>query len=157
MRLPCAGRCATAPQVRAEILALLEDLRDKPVREEKPLIYHLDVAAMYPNIILTNRLQPSAIVGEEDCQACDFNKPGKNCLRKMDWVWRGETFAATRAEYIQLKRQMESEIFPSEVEVSPTLHGSSYQNALSSYPHGRRLESSQKGVSLRGSRLLQRT
>jgi DNA polymerase epsilon subunit 1 len=24
--------------------------------KEKPLIYHLDVAAMYPNIILTNRL-----------------------------------------------------------------------------------------------------
>ena len=27
-----------------------------------PLIYHLEVAAMYPNIILTNRLQPSSIV-----------------------------------------------------------------------------------------------
>jgi DNA polymerase epsilon subunit 1 len=26
------------------------------VFKEKPLIYHLDVAAMYPNIILTNRL-----------------------------------------------------------------------------------------------------
>jgi DNA polymerase epsilon subunit 1 len=24
--------------------------------KERPLIYHLDVAAMYPNIILTNRL-----------------------------------------------------------------------------------------------------
>lgn len=32
-------------------------LRDEPVRDECPLIYHLDVAAMYPNIILTNRLQ----------------------------------------------------------------------------------------------------
>lgn len=32
-------------------------LRDEPIREECPLIYHLDVAAMYPNIILTNRLQ----------------------------------------------------------------------------------------------------
>ena len=41
---------------------------------------------MYPNIILTNRLQPSAIVVDEDCAACDFNKPGKNCLRRMDWV-----------------------------------------------------------------------
>ena len=28
-----------------------------PAREETPLIYHLDVAAMYPNIILTNRCQ----------------------------------------------------------------------------------------------------
>lgn len=55
-------------------------------REEVPLIYHLDVAAMYPNIILTNRLQPSAIVTDEDCAACDFNKPGKTCLRQMEWV-----------------------------------------------------------------------
>lgn len=53
------------------------------------MIYHLDVAAMYPNIILTNRLQPSAIVADEDCAACDFNRPGKNCLRKMDWVGSG--------------------------------------------------------------------
>ena len=35
----------------------LVSLRDHPIREERPLIYHLDVAAMYPNIILTNRLQ----------------------------------------------------------------------------------------------------
>lgn len=41
---------------------------------------------MYPNIILTNRLQPSAIVVDEDCAACDFNKPGKTCLRQMEWV-----------------------------------------------------------------------
>ena len=27
------------------------------MREENPIIYHLDVGAMYPNIILTNRLQ----------------------------------------------------------------------------------------------------
>ena len=30
-------------------------LRDTPNRIENPLIYHLDVGAMYPNIILTNR------------------------------------------------------------------------------------------------------
>jgi len=58
-------------------------------REEAPLIYHLDVAAMYPNIILTNRLQPSSIVNDEDCAACDFNKPGKTCLRQMEWVGYG--------------------------------------------------------------------
>jgi DNA polymerase epsilon subunit 1 len=27
-----------------------------PVLDAEPLIYHVDVAAMYPNIILTNRL-----------------------------------------------------------------------------------------------------
>lgn len=42
-------------QVRDEIRGKLEALRDAPVRDEVPLIYHLDVAAMYPNIILTNR------------------------------------------------------------------------------------------------------
>lgn len=42
-------------EVRGEIQSLLEELRDVPNREECPLIYHLDVAAMYPNIILTNR------------------------------------------------------------------------------------------------------
>jgi len=44
-------------EVKAEILAKLENLRDTPNRLETPLIYHLDVAAMYPNIILTNRMQ----------------------------------------------------------------------------------------------------
>lgn len=32
-------------------------LHEKPLRNENPKIYHLDVGAMYPNIILTNRLQ----------------------------------------------------------------------------------------------------
>ena len=45
-------------QVRSEIAGALEALRDTPNREECPLIYHLDVAAMYPNIILTNRSAP---------------------------------------------------------------------------------------------------
>lgn len=45
-------------EVRAEIARGLEDLRDVPNRRENPLIYHLDVAAMYPNIILTNRSAP---------------------------------------------------------------------------------------------------
>ena len=42
-------------QVRTQIRDSLAALRDAPSREEEPLIYHLDVAAMYPNIILTNR------------------------------------------------------------------------------------------------------
>ena len=38
------------------MLASLSSLSSALVsREERPLIYHLDVAAMYPNIILTNR------------------------------------------------------------------------------------------------------
>ena len=54
-------------EVRAEIREALEGLRDVPNREETPLIYHLDVAAMYPNIILTNRHVPgpSSMAGHE--------------------------------------------------------------------------------------------
>ncbi|OQS07825.1 DNA polymerase epsilon catalytic subunit [Thraustotheca clavata] len=57
-------------EVRRSIVEGLEMLRDKPNRMEKPSIYHLDVAAMYPNIILTNRLQPCAMVEPTDCAAC---------------------------------------------------------------------------------------
>ncbi|VFQ71576.1 unnamed protein product [Cuscuta campestris] len=97
-------------EVKEAITEKLKKLRDEPIREETPLIYHLDVAAMYPNIILTNRLQPPSIVTDEVCTACDFNRPGKNCLRKLEWVWRGETYMAKRSDYYHLRRQLESEI-----------------------------------------------
>ena len=35
-------------------------------------------------------LQPPAIVDEVTCAACDFNKPGAKCQRKMTWTWRGD-------------------------------------------------------------------
>jgi DNA polymerase elongation subunit (family B) len=73
---------------RDKVKACLEEIRDNPFRMEVPLIYHLDVAAMYPNIILTNRLQPMAMVDEATCAACEFNRPGSNCQREMDWSWR---------------------------------------------------------------------
>uniref|UniRef100_A0A0R0HLB0 DNA polymerase epsilon catalytic subunit n=1 Tax=Glycine max TaxID=3847 RepID=A0A0R0HLB0_SOYBN len=96
-------------EVKNAIMEKLVKLREAPIREECPLIYHLDVAAMYPNIILTNRLQPPSIVTEEVCTACDFNRPGKTCLRKLEWVWRGETFMAKKSDYYALKTQIESE------------------------------------------------
>ena len=77
------GAVSNYAEVREAIVAKLTTLRDAPVRDEEPLIYHLDVAAMYPNIILTNRLQPPAIVTDDVCAACDFNRPGKKCLRTM--------------------------------------------------------------------------
>ncbi|XP_061359270.1 DNA polymerase epsilon catalytic subunit A-like [Gastrolobium bilobum] len=105
-------------EVKNAIMEKLGKLRDAPVREECPLIYHLDVAAMYPNIILTNRLQPPSIVTDEVCTACDFNRPGKTCLRKLEWVWRGETFMAKRSDYYHLKKQIESEFVDSAPERS---------------------------------------
>uniref|UniRef100_A0A0D9YSR4 DNA polymerase epsilon catalytic subunit n=1 Tax=Oryza glumipatula TaxID=40148 RepID=A0A0D9YSR4_9ORYZ len=97
-------------EVKDAIKQKLVSLRDHPIREECPLIYHLDVAAMYPNIILTNRLQPPSIVTDVDCTACDFNRPGKNCLRTLEWVWRGETYMAKKSDYHHIKRQIESEM-----------------------------------------------
>lgn len=111
--------------VKRDIVAKLEALRDRPTRREQPLIYHLDVAAMYPNIILTNRLQPCAIVNEADCAACTFNTEcGKSalaskqkeedeaCQRDMDWIWRGDFYPASRPEYYSIKTQLEYENFP---------------------------------------------
>ncbi|MEJ1281892.1 polymerase (DNA directed) epsilon [Cricetulus griseus] len=99
-------------EVCDEIKTKLTSLKDVPNRIECPLIYHLDVGAMYPNIILTNRLQPSAIVDEATCAACDFNKPGADCQRKMAWQWRGEFMPASRSEYHRIQHQLESEKFP---------------------------------------------
>eukprot|EP00906_Rhabdomonas_costata_P026496 RCo037721 len=102
-------------EVRDQIVAKLSALRDTPRRLEKPLIYHLDVGAMYPNIILTNRLQPPSMVTEEDCAACAHNRPENRCRRVMDWVWRGEFFTANKSEYLRIKRQMETEKFQAKV------------------------------------------
>ncbi|PKK17899.1 hypothetical protein A306_00000059 [Columba livia] len=99
-------------EVCDEIKVKLNSLKDVPNRIECPLIYHLDVGAMYPNIILTNRLQPSAMVDEATCAACDFNKPGTNCQRRMTWQWRGEFMPASRSEYHRIQQQLESEKFP---------------------------------------------
>ncbi|CAI8058398.1 DNA polymerase epsilon catalytic subunit A [Geodia barretti] len=92
-----------------EIEAKLAGLASAPVRLEDPMIYHLDVGAMYPNIILTNRLQPHAVVDEATCAACDFNKPGATCQRPMTWVWRGDFSPASRNEYQTIRLQLESE------------------------------------------------
>ncbi|XP_029426854.1 DNA polymerase epsilon catalytic subunit A isoform X2 [Rhinatrema bivittatum] len=99
-------------EVCDDIKKKLTSLKEVPNRIECPLIYHLDVGAMYPNIILTNRLQPSAMVDEATCAACDFNKPGANCQRRMTWQWRGEFMPASRSEYHRIQQQLESEKFP---------------------------------------------
>lgn len=98
-------------QVRGEIMARLQELHDTPNRLECPLIYHLDVAAMYPNIILTNRLQPDAMVDESACASCDFNRPGCDCQRNMTWSWRGEFYPAKRNEVNMIRNVLENEKF----------------------------------------------
>jgi DNA polymerase epsilon subunit 1 len=97
-------------EVRSKIIEQLEHLRDRPRRKEKPYVYHLDVGAMYPNIILTNRLQPSAIVDDATCAACDFNQSKNACKRRMDWVWRGDYSPAGKLEYERTKDQLQREV-----------------------------------------------
>ncbi|KAG6324716.1 DNA polymerase epsilon catalytic subunit [Claviceps purpurea] len=99
-------------QVKEQITARLQKLKETPNRHERPLIYHLDVASMYPNIMTTNRLQPDSMVSESDCAACDFNRPGKTCDRRMPWAWRGEYLPAKRDEYNMIRHALENEEFP---------------------------------------------
>lgn len=101
-------------EIYEKIKDTLVDLRDNPVREENPLIYHVDVASMYPNIMTSNRLQPDSMKSEEDCAACDFNRPGKNCDRRLEWSWRGEYYPANMGEYNNVKRNLQdaNERFP---------------------------------------------
>ncbi|KAG9780780.1 DUF1744-domain-containing protein, partial [Aureobasidium melanogenum] len=99
-------------EVRAQICEKLNSLKQTPNRNERPLIYHLDVASMYPNIMTTNRLQPDSMKAESDCAACDFNRPGKTCDRRLPWSWRGEFLPTKRDEYNMIRRAVANETFP---------------------------------------------
>ncbi|PKS07166.1 hypothetical protein jhhlp_005766, partial [Lomentospora prolificans] len=106
-------------EVKEKIAAQLRALKDPLNRTECPLIYHLDVASMYPNIMTTNRLQPDSMISEADCAACDFNRPGKTCDRRMPWAWRGEYLPAKRDEYNMIRNALEGEKFPGKFPKSP--------------------------------------
>lgn len=99
-------------EIKAEVVTKLDSLEETPNRYEKPSIYHLDVASMYPNIMTTNRLQPDSMIQESDCAACDFNRPGKTCDRRLPWSWRGEFLPAQKSEYNMVKHALENEKFP---------------------------------------------
>ena len=106
--------------VKKQIASRLLSLKETPNRHERPLIYHLDVASMYPNIMTTNRLQPDSMIDESDCAACDFNRPGKTCDRRMPWAWRGEYIPAKRDEYNMIRHAIEGEKFPGKTPYAPT-------------------------------------
>lgn len=106
-------------EVKAQVTEKLLNLKETPNRNEKPFIYHLDVASMYPNIMTTNRLQPDSMIQESDCAACDFNRPGKTCDRRMPWSWRGEFLPAKRDEYNMIRRAVANEKFPGKTSKAP--------------------------------------
>ncbi|KAF3068096.1 DNA polymerase epsilon catalytic subunit A [Trichoderma lentiforme] len=106
-------------EVKQQIVSKLMSLKETPNRNERPLIYHLDVASMYPNIMTTNRLQPDSMISESDCAACDFNRPGKTCDRRLPWAWRGEYIPAKRDEYNMIRHALENEKFPGKTPHAP--------------------------------------
>lgn len=106
-------------EIKQQITDRLTSLKKTANRNERPLIYHLDVASMYPNIMTTNRLQPDSMIQEADCAACDFNRPGKTCDRRMPWAWRGEYLPAKRDEYNMIRHSLENERFPGKWPNSP--------------------------------------
>ncbi|KAL9063131.1 MAG: hypothetical protein Q9157_008394, partial [Trypethelium eluteriae] len=99
-------------EVKQQVIEKFMQLKATPNRHERPSIYHLDVASMYPNIMTTNRLQPDSMIQESDCAACDFNRPGKTCDRRLPWAWRGEFLPAKRDEYNMIRHALENERFP---------------------------------------------
>ena len=77
--------------------------------EVEPLIYHVDVSAMYPNIILSNRLQPVSIVNDEICTSCCFNLAENNCKRNLEWQWKVTYFPLIKKEYEDIKNNLLTE------------------------------------------------
>ncbi len=67
---------------------------------------------MYPNIMLSYRLQPDSMVSEAMCATCDYNRPGMKCDKRMDWAWRGEYFPAKRDEVNMIRNALANETFP---------------------------------------------
>ncbi|CAF4307978.1 unnamed protein product, partial [Rotaria sordida] len=98
-------------EIKEDVLQRLQHLKNFRNRLENPNIYHLDVGAMYSNIIITNRLRPSAVVDSTICAQCNLNRPNAHCQRKMDWIWRGTYVPATRNELQRIQLQLENERF----------------------------------------------
>ncbi|SCU95424.1 LAMI_0F02410g1_1 [Lachancea mirantina] len=106
------GKVTNLKEVEDQIKESLLDLKVNNERNELPLIYHVDVASMYPNIMITNRLQPDSVKSEHDCASCDFNRPGKQCDRRLKWSWRGEFSPAKMGDYNMVKSALQNEMFP---------------------------------------------
>ncbi|KAL4276387.1 hypothetical protein AHAS_Ahas20G0202100 [Arachis hypogaea] len=82
----------------------------KKLEDRRALLHDLLLGEV--KIVETIRIRtliPPSIVSDEVCAACDFNHPGKTCLRKLEWAWDGETFMAKKSDYYHIKKQIESD------------------------------------------------
>lgn len=92
---------------------------------------------MYPNSILTYRLQPTAIVSADTCAACDCNQPESQCQLKTHWTWRGDYIPASASEIRQVRQQLEVESFaPAVAPAVPVQSSSSSSSSKWQKPSG---------------------
>lgn len=78
-------------------------------RTQEKNILDTPLDAIYPNIILTNRLQPSAVVDSTICAQWDLNRPNARCQCEINWIWRGTYVPATRNEVQRIQLQLKNE------------------------------------------------
>ncbi|KHN69707.1 DNA polymerase epsilon [Ordospora colligata OC4] len=89
--------------MKMNVMKNLEENTGKIRREGR--IYHLDVGAMYPNIILTNKLQPVSIVNDDVCIRCDFSDEANGCRKKMEWTLKAEYIPVRKDEVERIRIQ----------------------------------------------------
>ncbi|KAH9411444.1 DNA polymerase family B exonuclease [Ordospora pajunii] len=89
--------------MRMSVMRNLEENKGRIRREGR--IYHLDVGAMYPNIILTNKLQPVSIVNDDVCIRCDFSDEANGCRKRMEWTLKAEYIPVKKDEVERIRMQ----------------------------------------------------
>ncbi|CAC9696379.1 DNA polymerase epsilon, catalytic subunit a, putative [Plasmodium sp. DRC-Itaito] len=98
-------------QIKQDIKNKLNFFIENPNINICPNIYHLDVAAMYPNIILSHRLQPNAIITPDHCFNCSFYKQRHLCQKKMIWKRKLEISPIDYGHVLSLKQDLKTRLF----------------------------------------------
>ncbi|CAD2095637.1 DNA polymerase epsilon catalytic subunit A, putative [Plasmodium vinckei lentum] len=97
--------------IKNDIIQKLTFFIQNPNISSCPNIYHLDVAAMYPNIILSHRLQPNAIITPDHCFNCSYYKQRHLCQKKMTWKRKLEISPIDYGHILSLKQDLKSRLF----------------------------------------------
>ncbi|CAA9989020.1 DNA polymerase epsilon, catalytic subunit a, putative [Plasmodium knowlesi strain H] len=98
-------------QIKNDIIDKLNFFIHNPSISICPNIYHLDVAAMYPNIILSHRLQPNAIVTQDHCFNCSFYKQRHLCQKQMVWKRKLEISPIDYGHVLSLMQDLKTRLF----------------------------------------------
>ncbi|XP_075591225.1 DNA polymerase epsilon catalytic subunit 1 [Dermatophagoides farinae] len=104
--------------IKVEITEKLNLLKSLRQFDMEPLIYHFDVGAMYPNIILTNRLQPYAIIDDQKCSKCVYSDEQQYCKKKMNWIRKSSMINLERHIVEQVEQSLKSQLFEDETKLT---------------------------------------